>query len=492
MRQERILTAVIGILTAWLSSSGAQTPSAGSCPDFRVNNNGTVPFAAVVAPLPPVVAETIAIPPAPLPPPWEKEMDLVSRNNPRPSIPSPSSIPALTLGDLEAMALRCNPTLAQSAAQIEAARGKFDQGGLYPNPRLGYQADEMGDEGRSGQQGGFIEQRIVTAGKLRWNQQVAAGEISQAEWAWHAQRLRVLNDVRRAYYAFLVARQALEVHGELVRIGREGLKTTEALLKAQEVSRVPILQARIEAETSELSRQNAENRLQAAARRLAATVGMTAVDPNAVAGRLDAPPPRFTWAESLGRLCSESPQRAQAQAGVGRARSAVQRAYAGRVPDVDMQAKLQFDNATENTIAGVSLGVPLPLFDRNQGNIRRAYAELTAAESEVRRVELRLQEQLAGTFQQYENARQQTEKYSSVILPDARKTLDLVLLGYRQGEYPYLELLTVQRTYYQVNLAYLDSLQSLWENVVLLEGCILTGGLEVSFAPASSGGEESK
>jgi outer membrane protein, heavy metal efflux system len=460
MRQERILAAVIVILTGWISISGAEAP----------------PMAP--APLPPVVPETNAVSPAPLPPPWQKDLDLVARNNSAPPLPAPPSIPLLTLKDLEAMALRCNPTLAQASAQIEAARGKYVQGGLYPNPRLGYQADEMGDEGRSGQQGGFIEQRIVTAGKLRWNQEVAAGEISQAEWAWHAQRLRVLNDVRRTYYAFLIARQALEVNGELVRIGREGMKTAEALLKAQEVSRVDILQARIEAETSELNRQNAENRLRASARRLAAAVGIGTIDANAVAGRINEPPPQFTWEGSLTRLCAESPQRAQAQAGVARAQSAVQRAYAGRIPDLDVQAKLQFDNATENTIAGVSLGMPLPLFDRNQGNIRRACAELSAAQGEVRRVELSLQERLAGTFQQYENARQQTEKYAAVILPDARKTLDLVFLGYRQGEYPYLQLLTAQRTYYQSNLAYLESLRNLWENVVLLEGCILTGGLD--------------
>lgn len=409
---------------------------------------------------------------------------------PPPSAVPQTPVPLLTLSDLEATALHCNPTLAQAAARIEAARGNYVQGGLYPNPEIGYEADEMGDDGRAGQQGGFVGQRIVTAGKLRLNQSVAAQEISQAEWAWCVQRRRVLNDVRRTYYALVVARQSLEVHGDLVRIGREGLRTAEALLKAQEVSRVDTLQARIEAETAELSRQNAENRLEGAARRLAAVVGLPAVDVDAVAGRLDGPPSRFGWEQSLTRICAESPQRAQAQAGVSRARCAIQRAYAGRIPDLDLQAKLQFDNATEDTIAGVSFAVPLPLFDRNQGNIRRAFAELTAAESEVRRVELRLQEQLAAVFRRYENARQQVEKYSAAILPDAKQSLNLVLVGYRQGEYPYLELLTAQRTYCQVNLAYLESLQNLWENAVLLEGFILSGGLEKETAPEDAPGAD--
>src|SRR5687767_10051188 len=73
----------------------------------------------------------------------------------------------LGLGELEEMAVRHNPTLAQAAAQIEASRGKALQAGLYPNPTVGYQGEQMGVLGTAGElQGGFIQQEIVTAGKL--------------------------------------------------------------------------------------------------------------------------------------------------------------------------------------------------------------------------------------------------------------------------------------------------------------------------------------
>ena len=102
---------------------------------------------------------------------------------------------------------------------MQAARGQYVQVGLYPNPVVGYQGNEIGDERRAGQQGGFIGQEIVTAGKLRLNRDIACQEIRQAEFVWQAQRFRVLTDVRRGFYDVLVAQRAVELTEQLVRIG---------------------------------------------------------------------------------------------------------------------------------------------------------------------------------------------------------------------------------------------------------------------------------
>src|SRR5262245_50743665 len=76
--------------------------------------------------------------------------------------------PPVSLTDLEQMALQSNPTLAQAAAQIDASRGKALQAGLQPNPVAGYTAEQIGAQGTAGElQGGFIQQELVTAGKLR-------------------------------------------------------------------------------------------------------------------------------------------------------------------------------------------------------------------------------------------------------------------------------------------------------------------------------------
>lgn len=166
-------------------------------------------------------------PAAPLPP--------IGQQPPLAEPHASGTIGTVTLGELEDMAVKCNPTLAQAANQIEATRGRYVQAGLYPNPVAGYIGSEIGNEGQAGQQGSFVNQEVVTNGKLRLSRNVVQQEIRQAEWAWQSQRQRVLTDVRRSFYEVLVAQRSMELTEQLLRISEEGVRSTESLMKAKEV-----------------------------------------------------------------------------------------------------------------------------------------------------------------------------------------------------------------------------------------------------------------
>lgn len=398
----------------------------------------------------------------------------------------------MTLAEVEQMAIGSNPSLAQAAARVEAARGRQVQVGLYPNPVAGYIGSEIGNEGRAGQQGGFVNQEIVTAGKLRLNRAVVGQEIEQANWAYQSQRLRVLTDVRRFFYEVLVAQQTVELTEQLVRIGEQGVKSTEELLRAKEVARNDVLQAKIEADSARVLLERARNRHLAAWRSLAAVMGACDMPPRPLVGNVQEGLGQVTWEESLSRLWENSPQLAGARAGVARAQAALARECAGRVPNLDLQTSVQHDNATGDTFASVQVGAPLPVFNRNQGNIRRAQADLMAAQHDVKRTELELQQRLAVAFEQYTNARFQVEKYSKDILPNAQASLKLTTAGYQQGEFGYLSLLTAQRTFFQTNVTYLETLRDLRAAVALLEGNLLSDSLRPEDAGERGGRQSSE
>ena len=398
-------------------------------------------------------------------------------------VPSPEGIfpgngETLGIADLEAIALGNNPTIAQAQHRVGALQGKYLQVGLRPNPIIGYEGEEMGDEGTAGQQGMFIGKRFVTAGKLGLNRAVVSHEIQRAQQELEIQRLRVINAVRGRAYGTIVAQRTVALNEQLVAIGEEGVKAADELLRAREVSQVDVLQARVEANSAKLALNNARNGHKAAWQRLAVVMGVPEMEPRSLADDLGESVPELQWGDAVGRLLSESPELAGAWAGVERAKCALAREQAGRTPDVDVEAAVRYNNSSESTTATIGVGVPLQIFDRNQGNISRAYSDLAAAQREVRRVELVLQDRLAEVFRQYANARQQAEQYKAEILTDAESSLDLVRKGYQQGEFGYLELLTAQRTYFRVNLAYLESLRELWISTVQIEGLLLTGGLE--------------
>ncbi len=134
---------------------------------------------------------------------------------------------------------------------------------------------------------------------------------------------------------------------------------------------------------------------------------------------------------------------------------------------------VQYDSATENTIANVQVSVPLPVFDRNQGGIAEACGELAAARAALDRRQLELEERLAGAVRDYSSARQRVTKYEQSILPASRESLGMVAKAYDQGEIDYLQLLSTQRIYTQNNLAYLQDLETAWRKWAEIEGLLV-------------------
>jgi outer membrane protein, heavy metal efflux system len=383
----------------------------------------------------------------------------------------------LRIEELEAMAMANNPTIAQAVQQIETLRGRRVQAGLYPNPTIGYQGEEMGDGGTAGQQGIVVGQRIVTGGKLGLSQAVVSREIEQAQHELNMQRWRVSNAVRSRAYDVIITQRAIALGEQLVRIGSENLSATQQLFDAEQISQAQVFQARIEAESANVALNNARNGYQTAWRRLAVMIGAQDLQSTPLADTLDDSPPGIVWEQALSRLYNESPELAKARSGIELARTSLARARAGKREDFDIEAAVRYNNESSYTTASIGVNIPLQIYNRNQGAIRSAQSELAASQQEVHRVELLLEDRLAQAFERYMNGAQQVEQYKNGILADAKSSLELVQLGYEQGEFSYLELLTSQRTYYRVNQMYIESLRNLWMSRIEIDGMLISGGL---------------
>jgi cobalt-zinc-cadmium efflux system outer membrane protein len=383
----------------------------------------------------------------------------------------------LTLAALEQLALANNPVVGQAAARVRALRGKCLQVGLKPNPTVGYLAGEIGDDGAAGQQGGFVGQQFISAGKLEKNRAVVRAEIERAEQELVAAEQRVRTDIRLSYYRALVAQQRVELATTLVEATGEAVSASEDLLAAEEIPRAALLQTQVEQQNALISLSTAQNELTAAWQQMSAVAGDGDLPPQPLVGNPTLLPNDLDWQESLSRLTTTRPEIAAAMAELSRSRRALNRACVQAVPDVNTQMSVQYDDATNDTIAGVQVGVPLPLWDRHQGGIRQAQAEITVASQNIDRVALDLKRRLVIAFQEYSNAKTQVETYAVEILPRAEQTFDLVRRGYAAGEVGYLELLTAQRTYAQTNLTYLDALDSLWRSWTRIDGMLLDESL---------------
>lgn len=400
------------------------------------------------------------------------------------ALPAPGSVRVaesdLDLDNMESIALQNNPSIAQAAARVEMARGFWVQTGLPPNPTFGYSGQQLGSGGAAEQRGAFIGQEFITGRKLRLNRESAAWEIQRAQRELAAVRLRVLTDVRISYYDVLIAQRRRELAANLVDISVQGEQAAQALFRGEEVSEADPLRARVEAETARILLQTSTNQHVEAWRRLTAVLGMPELVLQRIEGELSPDNLQLSWQDTLREILVESPEVAAAIANVEAARWAIRRANAEVIPNLDVQAIIQDDRGIGGTDANLQVTLPIPIINRNQGGIREAQARAIAAERAVDRLALDLQTRLATAFQRYESARNQVEKYSRKdgILETADRTLNLIQTGYKADEFSVLDLLGAQKTYFQTNLAYLDSQRELWASVMEIRGLLLRDSLQ--------------
>ena len=400
--------------------------------------------------------------------------------------PEPETVPPgeaekmLSLADLEQLALANNPSVARASALVGAARGNWTQVGLPPNPSIGYDGQQLGSGGRAEQQGVLFSQEFVRGGKLRLNRAVADRELARAQQELAAQQQRVLTDVRIAFYQVLLAQRTIDLTENLLGISTKGVQTVETLFRAKEANRADVLQSQLEVENARILARNARNRHTSAWQGLTAVVGNPNLPPQPLAGDAFSQPADIDFQETLRHIQTTSPEVAAAAMEIERARASLNRARVEPVPNVTVQGLV---NVIDNGIggrpdAGITVSVPIPLFNRNQGAILQAQHQIAAAERAFQQLELGIQGRLAPAYERYTNARYQVERYRTAILPAASESLDLMRQTYEAGETNYVSFLVAQRTYFQTNINFLESIQALRIAETEIEGLLLFNSLQ--------------
>lgn len=413
---------------------------------------------------------------------------------------SPTSVQAasrvLSLADLEQRALARNPTLAQAAAEVDAARGRAKQAGLFPNPTIGYSGDEIsrGPIIRGGEHGVFAEQTIPLGGKLGLSRQIFEREASQAEALVEAQRLRVLTDVRVLYYAALAGQRRVEVRERLTALASEAVGVSRQLFNTGAADTPDVMASEIEARRKQLSLETAQNARSRIWRQLASVIGDIGLTPQPLDGTLDAAIPELDRDAIVQQILNQSPEVKAARLAVERAQAALKRAQRETAPDLVVRGGprynrelLEANGQPVGWEAAVDVGLVVPLFNRNQGAIAEARAEAGRAEQDVSRLELELRSRAADAFERYLTTLRSVEAYRGDILPRAEQSYQLYLARYREGGAAYPQVVIAQRTLFQATDEYIDAAEGAWTAALELQGFLLTGGLDSAMSPRGGG-----
>src|SRR5437879_3635310 len=346
----------------------------------------------------------------------------------------------MTLEELQQIALQHNPTFKQSAANIQAAEGRKKQSGLYPDPTVGYQGEQIrGGSFHGGEQGFFVQQDIVLGGKLCLNRKIFDQELKQAETEAEEQKVRVVTNVRMSYIQALAAQQTLELRQNLSKLADDAVETSHQLANVGQADAPDVLESEVEAQQAQLAVTMAEQNQQPVWKALAAGAGNTRLPLMKLEGKLEDTPP-VNADELEERTVNESPDIKIAELGVKRAEAALARAKREPIPDLQLRGGMQQNGELLSAPSGkavglqgfADVGVRIPIFNRNQGNIATAKADAERTKREVERVKLVLRERAASVVQTYTFSQTAVDRYKNQMIPRAQKAYEMYTKKYQE------------------------------------------------------------
>jgi cobalt-zinc-cadmium efflux system outer membrane protein len=405
-----------------------------------------------------------ALPPPKLPPP---AADGFPHDEVLDSLPGNS----VTLDVLTAFAVAHHPRLTTAFQQVQAARGRAHQAGLYPNPIVSGSSPQMA--GSDSQYNGFVTQDFITAGKLKLDVAAICREVQQAEHAWQQSRFAILTDLRMQFFSTLAAQNRVAVLESLVKIASRSRDVSQKLLDAGEGTRGDTLLFDIEVDRAEVALANADTVLTIGKRQLAMLIAVPDMEITQLDGDFHAPLPEYDVDQLRFQVASVNAQANIARIEIDRQATLLRRAEVQPIPNVNVMGgyQRQIDNpAQDQGLFQVSVAVPL--WNKNQGAIFAAQSQLAGARADVQRVELELGNQAADALASYRAAGQLVDRYEQQMLPKARETLKISQQLYAQGQIDFLRLLAAQKTLLESELARISALEQRWLAAAAIAGLL--------------------
>ncbi len=382
---------------------------------------------------------------------------------------SMSTLDSLSVEDAIRLAIDHHPDLRAAGYRVDAASGRVLQSGLYPNPSFNFGAEALGaSDGSGGETVYTIEQEIVLGGKLKRARELARSGQLLARNEFIAEEFAVATRVSQAYFAAIAAQERLANREELVVLASQLLEAATSKVEAGSATVPDQLRAEVAYEQSTMELETARFEAQATRQTLASTIGLDESLELPFASPLNRLPHMPPHEKILSATLESNTRVLLARLATTQARQAHMLAKARGVPNLVASVGPRYSDIDGETTLDVGLGMQIPLFDRNQGEIQATLAERLSASAQLEAVQLELQAEVSQAWAMYESAYAAANRYQNRLLPMAEQTLDLTRQAYNSGKADYLRLLDAQQIMVESKIAYTNTLEQLHDAAAML------------------------
>ena len=394
-------------------------------------------------------------------------------------VPTGANVVRLSLDEALALFLKQNLDLLMAKYGIENAKGLQITARLFQNPVLNIGTLSAMTSGqtihRSGEIATTVSQLFEMAGKRGFRIE-SAGFGTQSAEATFEDALRQLSlTVKDAYYRVQLAQRRLALAEENRDRFTRILEVNTIRFKKGYIAEIDLIRIRLqvidfqsqviqsiqEGDTARADLRILLNLLPSTEMVLTTELDYRPIDPDII---------------TLRRLALDSRPDLRAKRLAQAQRVAdlkLARAYA--VPDLTLGGgyTVQGPKGPDNQQQFIlNLGIPLPLFNRNQGGIVQAEVAVQSADADLQKTLVQVEGQVDVAYRILVQSKRLVEAYRGGVLEDARATLTIVERAYERGGATILDLLDAARTSRTIQQNYIETLFNYQRNVIQLESAV--------------------
>jgi cobalt-zinc-cadmium efflux system outer membrane protein len=292
------------------------------------------------------------------------------------------------------------------------------------------------------------------------------------EWDYEARRLEIAAATVLAFVDVLAEQRRLVFMNEAVVLAEKFAPAAQKRVDAGRASPVEVTRANVVTASARLGVEQQKSKLAVARKRLAALWGSVTPRFSEAVGDIEKVRDLPSLASATTRL-ARNPLLARRASDVAGREAELVVEMSKAHPDLTVNAGIRHFNESKDVGAVIGFSLPWPLFNKNQGGIAKAQAEIEKSQDLHTATAARLRNQLAIAYEQLENARNQITTYRESVMPQVEEAYKLTNEGYENGRFGYLEVLDASRTLVETRQQALEALLSYHKAVAEIEG--LTG-----------------
>ncbi len=374
--------------------------------------------------------------------------------------------PALTLEEIERMALLDNPEIRVAARQLGMVEAHVPSAGALDDPMLGYRGwgvplRQPWNYNRA-QNMLMISQTFPGFGKRGLRTDIARSDVKEAKFALENTRLEIRIRVRKAFYDLLRTQGELGIHDEHIAIARQAVEAARIKYTVGKVPQQDILKAQVAVTRLAEHLIHFEEDSEMARSRLNTLLGRDPAAPINVRGDY-AIPAHLPGTETLENLALASrPDLAEAQAAAQKSRQEQALAAKSYAPDFTISAGYMLmpggSDVRNNYMVEGSINLPWLNRRKHDAEIAEANAKTSEQDAELASMRNAAFGQIQEALAQVKAAKKLADIYQGVLHSQAEATLRSTVIAYENDRTDFLNLLDSQSTVVDIDLDYFTAL----------------------------------